>query len=44
MDSATQIAVNTVLDADTQVETVVFVPFSADAEAAFQAAFDAARA
>ena len=44
MDSATQIAVNTVLDTDTTVETVVFVPFSADAEAAFQAALDAARA
>lgn len=44
MDSATQIAVNTVLDADTNVETVVFVPFSADAETAFQAALDAARA
>ncbi|MCT1456849.1 O-acetyl-ADP-ribose deacetylase [Kocuria rhizophila] len=44
MDSATQIAVNTVLDTDTTVETVVFVPFSADAEAAFQSALDAARA
>lgn len=44
MDSATQIAVNTVLDTDTTVETVVFVPFSADAESAFQAALDAARA
>ena len=44
MDSATQIAVNTVLDTDTTVETVVFVPFSADAEAAFRAALDAAQA
>lgn len=44
MDSATQIAVDTVLSTDTEVETVVFVPFSADAEAAFQAALDAAQA
>lgn len=44
MDSATQIAVNTVLDTDTTVETVVFVPFSADAATAFQSALDAARA
>ena len=44
MDSATQIAVDTVLSTDTTVETVVFVPFSAEAEAAFQAALDAARA
>ena len=43
MDSATEIAVTTVLGADTNVETVVFVPFSADAEAAFQAALDAAQ-
>lgn len=44
MDSATQIAVNTVLHTDTTVETVVFVPFSAEAETAFRAALDAARA
>ncbi|HBH55898.1 MAG TPA: O-acetyl-ADP-ribose deacetylase [Kocuria sp.] len=44
MDSATQIAVDTVLATDTMVDTVVFVPFSADAEAAFQAALEAARA
>ena len=43
MDSATQIAVDTVLSTDTKVQTVVFVPFSADAEAAFQAALDAAQ-
>lgn len=44
MDSATQIAVDTVLATDTTVETVVFVPFSADAEAAFRAALEAAKA
>ena len=44
MDSATEIAVTTVLGADTAVETVVFVPFSADAEAAYRAALDAATA
>ena len=44
MDSATQIAVDTVLAADTNVETVVFVPFSADAEEAFQAALAASKA
>lgn len=44
MDSATQIAVDTVLATDTTVDTVVFVPFSADAEAAFRAALEAAKA
>ncbi|WP_369061085.1 O-acetyl-ADP-ribose deacetylase [Kocuria rhizophila] len=44
MDSATQIAVDTVLATDTTVETVVFVPFSADAKAAFRAALEAAKA
>lgn len=43
MDSATRIAVDTVLAADTQVETVVFVPFSEDAEAAFQEALRTSR-
>ncbi|WP_295108137.1 O-acetyl-ADP-ribose deacetylase [uncultured Kocuria sp.] len=41
MDCATRIAVDTVLAADTQVETVVFVPFSEDAEAAFHEALRA---
>lgn len=44
MDSATQIAVDTVLATDTTVDTVVFVPFSADAETAFRAALEAAKA
>lgn len=43
MDSATQIAVDKVLAAGTQVQTVVFVPFSADAEAAFHEALRASR-
>ncbi|RLZ04282.1 O-acetyl-ADP-ribose deacetylase [Kocuria tytonicola] len=43
MDGATQIAVDTVLAADTDVDTVVFVPFSPEAETAFQAALDAAQ-
>lgn len=38
MDSATQIAVRTVRETDTAVETVIFVPFSADAEDAFRSA------
>lgn len=42
MDSATQIAVDTVRAADTDVATVIFVPFSADAEAAFRDALDRA--
>ena len=43
MDSAAQIAVDTVLATDTNVETVVFAPFSAAAEAAFQSALAAAQ-
>lgn len=40
MASATQIAVDTVRAATTDVATVIFVPFSADAEAAFRNALD----
>lgn len=35
MDNATEIAVRTVQEADTSVETVIFVPFSDDAEEMF---------
>lgn len=38
MDSATEIAVRTVQEADTSVETVIFVPFSQDAEEMFHEA------
>lgn len=41
MDNATEIAVRTVRDTDTSVETVIFVPFSADAEEAFRSALEA---
>lgn len=40
MDSAARIAVDTVRAADTGVGTVVFVPFSSEAEHAFRAALD----
>ncbi|WP_315277006.1 O-acetyl-ADP-ribose deacetylase [Kocuria carniphila] len=38
MDNATEIAVRTVREADTSVETVIFVPFSDDAEEMFHEA------
>ena len=40
MDSATRIAVDTVRAADTKVATVIFVPFSVDAERGFREALE----